>query len=331
MSANGAAMHWLGTRGAELHRPECVLATRDGQLLVPDARGGVTVIGSATQHSVMPAMPDGVAPLHPNSIALCRDGSLLLAEMGEHRGGVWRLQASGAVEPWLESIEGQPLPPTNFVLVDADERVWITVSTRAIPRWSARRRGVGDGFLVCVDRRGARIVADGFGFTNEVRIGPRGDELIVVETFDRRLTKFTINADGSLGARSLLCEFGPGVWPDGIAYDVEGRLLVASAFSNRLLEVDRKGRVRVLLDLGDPVFVDKLEGRFERGELIAPGPVEVPLSPLGNCTSVAYAGDALDRIVVGCLDGDRLAVLQAEVPGVPPAHWHFSFGRPSCS
>jgi len=317
--------HELGFIGAELRRPECVLATASGQILVPDSAGGVTVIEADSQRTVLASINGQAARLQPNSLALCADGTLLLAHMSLHEGGIWRMQADGAAEPYLNTIEGLPMPPTNFVLLDDEQRLWVTVSTRAVPRWPARRPGPGDGFVILADRRGARIVAQGLGFANELRVSPDGSELVVVETFARRLSRFPIRADGTLGDRSTLCEFGPGIWPDGIAYNAEGELLVASAFSNRLLIVDRRGRACIVVDQGDAAFVDALEKRHQEGELVKPGLIAVPTCDLGNCTSVAYCGVDLKNVAVGCLDGDRLACLDADVPGVPPVHWHWRF------
>lgn len=39
-----------------------------------------------------------------------------------------------------------PLPPTNYVHLDAQGRVWITVSTRTTPRSDAYRPDIADGF-----------------------------------------------------------------------------------------------------------------------------------------------------------------------------------------
>jgi len=41
-------------------------------------------------------------------------------------------------------------------------------------RQRAWRRDIADGFIVMVDSRGARLVADGLHYTNEVRLSPAG-------------------------------------------------------------------------------------------------------------------------------------------------------------
>ena len=164
----------LGSVGAELVRPECVLATAAGDLYTADWRGGVAHLrADGAQALYAGAGPDGLA-LRPNGIALLRDGSFLVAHLGADDGGVYRLWRDGRVEPWLMEVDGMALPPTNFVVGDAAGRFWITVSTRLPPRSLGYRRSGGDGFIVRVDGRGARIVADGLGYTNEVAVHPAG-------------------------------------------------------------------------------------------------------------------------------------------------------------
>ena len=232
----------LEPRGHGLSRPECVLATASGDLYTADWRGGVAILAAdGSQTLIGGSLPDG-RPLRPNGIALERDGAFLLADLGDTEGGVFRLRRDGTVTPVVVDVDGMRLPPTNFVLVDAQLRLWITVSTRRVPRALGYRRDVADGFVVLVDERGARIVADGLGYTNEVAIDPDGGYLYVNETFARRTSRFAIRADGALGPRETFTEYGEGTFPDGLAFDEEGFLWVVSIVSNRVLRVAPDGR-----------------------------------------------------------------------------------------
>src|ERR1051325_10477303 len=187
--------------GRELHRPECVIGTLDGDVFVSDWRGGVTRVASdGTQQSWL-AAGDRFA-LRPNGIALDPSGSFLIAHLGE-TGGVWRLTRSGQLAPVLLEVDGVELPPTNFVDLE-NHQLWISVSTRRRPRYEAWNSDVADGFVVLADTRGARIVADGIHYTNEVRPDPSGRWLYVVETFGRRLVRFPITGRGDLGTRETV-------------------------------------------------------------------------------------------------------------------------------
>jgi hypothetical protein len=323
--AGGAAvaLDQLGSLGSGLVRPECVLATSSGSLYTADWRGGVAHLrpdGSEVLYAG--PGPDGLA-LKPNGIALLVDGSFLLAHLGATEGGVFRLERSGTVTPWLRTVDGVDLPPTNFVLHDAAGRTWVTVSTRLEPRARAYRRDVADGFIVCVQSDGrAAVVADGLGYTNEVAVHPSGQWLYVNETFARRLSRFALREDGSLGTRETVVEFGEGTFPDGLAFDVEGHAWVVSIVSNRLIRVDPDGNCRVWLEDADPDHLVWVEEAYRQGQMGRPHLDSVRSQRLRNISSVAFTGTDRRTAVLGCLLGESLVTLPMPAAGVAPSHWN---------
>ena len=102
--------------GTGLSRPECVLATRSGEVFVPAWPGGVTVVHADGRTNTWRAAPPTV-DLRPNGIALTSDGSFLIANLGDD-GGLWRLDRAGHLTPVLLEVDGVPLPPANFVTLD---------------------------------------------------------------------------------------------------------------------------------------------------------------------------------------------------------------------
>jgi sugar lactone lactonase YvrE len=308
--------------GSALVRPECVLANATGDLYCADWRGGVAHIrpdGSQTLYAG--PGPDGLA-LKPNGVALLRDGSFLVTHLGAEDGGVFRVRRDGTVEPWLQRVDGVDLPPTNFVVEDSQGRFWVTVSTRLVPRALGYRRSCNDGFIVRVDARGAAIVADGLGYTNEVAVDPSGHWLYVNETFGRRLSRFALRADGSLGPKQVVAEFGPGTFPDGLAFDVEGQAWVVSIVSNRLIRVAPDGTQTVWLEDADAEHLARVEEAFAAGTMGRPELDGIQSRCLRNISSIAFTGPGRRRAVLGCLLGDRLASLDMPVAGVAPTHWN---------
>ena len=310
--------------GSGLVRPECVLANAAGDLFTADWRGGVNhVRPDGSQALYLGSGPEGIE-LKPNGIALLQDGSFLLAHLGDSEGGVFRLQRDGQVKPWLLRVDGVDLPPTNFVVEDAAGRFWVTVSTRQRPRALGYRRSCDDGFIVRVDARGAVIVADGLGYTNEVAVHPSGQWLYVNETFARRLSRFALRADGSLGAKEVVTEFGIGTFPDGLAFDEEGHAWVVSIVSNRLLRVAPDGECTVWLEEADDEHLAWVEQAFEAGAMGRPHLDGAPSRDLRNISSIAFAGRDRRTAVLGCLLGERLATLRLPVAGIQPTHWPFA-------
>jgi sugar lactone lactonase YvrE len=314
-------VQWVGTG---LVRPECVLATAAGDLFSADWRGGVAHICPDGSQRLYVGQPVDGEALKPNGIALLADGSFLLAHLGAEQGGVFRLTRDGQTTPFLRTVDGVDLPPSNFVTEDAAGRIWITVSTRLTPRALGYRRSCQDGFVILVDAKGARIVADGLGYTNECLVDPSGQWLYVNETFSRRLSRFALRADGSLGNKQVVTEFGEGVYPDGLAFDAEGHAWVVSIVSNSVIRVAPDGRQHLWLRDVDAAHLAWVEAAFEANEMGRQHLDNVKSEVLRNTSSLAFGGADLRTGYLGCLLGDSIASLRMPVAGHPPVHWNYT-------
>jgi sugar lactone lactonase YvrE len=309
--------------GRDLHRPECILCTRGGNLYVSDSRGGVTCIRPDGSETLLARGTDDPNPgLLVNGIAMERDGSFLLADIAGE-GGVWRLTREGAFTPVVQEADGLSLRVCNYVGIDERGRKWISISTRQPRRAMAYRPGLDDGFIVLLDDKGPRIVADGIGFTNEVRPDPTGAYLYAVETFSRRLTRFRLAADGSLANRETVVSFGAGTFPDGLTFDAEGGIWITGPISNRIIRIDRDGREQLILEDYDPEFLATVERAYASGGLGRPELDHPRSKVLKGIASLAFGGPDLRTAYVGCLLDNRLAVFRPPVAGVPPVHWDY--------
>ena len=319
--------------GEGLHRPECVLVTQKGDLYAGDWQGGIAHVkpggGQVLYQAKTADIPEG---LRPNGIALESDGSFLFANLGTDAGGVWRIdrgseQRPSQVRPVLAELEGKPLPPSNFVTRDATGRIWLTVSTRVAPRGDDFTPNARTGFIVMQDQRGARIVADELGYTNECHVHPSGDSLYVIETYARCLSRFVLKKNGDLGPKEIVADLGAssGVdgYPDGFAFDCEGGCWVACIVSNQLVYVTREGRVEVVLEDKDAGFVAANERAFQGNTRLRPPIDSVPTQTLRNISNVAFGGEDLKTLYMGCLSGDKIAKMSAPIAGHPPVHWRY--------
>jgi sugar lactone lactonase YvrE len=292
-----SALHRVGR---DLHRPECVLPAANGDVYVPDWRGGVTRIAADGTQETWLAAP-GSIELRPNGIALDRDGSFLLANLGD-AGGIWRLHRNGAVEPFLAEVEGRALPPANFVTLDGRGRAWISVSTLQAPRQHAWRNDVADGFVVLADGGGARVVADRLQYTNEVRPDPTGEWLYVVETFGRRLTRFRLAEIGMPGDRETVLTLAAGCFPDGFTFAPDGAIWLTCLISNRLLRI-AGGEAQTILEDVNPDFVESVENAFIEGRMHAGHLGPIPGTTLQQLSSVAFGGPGGRTLYLGSLHG----------------------------
>ena len=307
--------------GEALYRPECVLATARGSVYVSDWNGGVTWLKpGGGQERILAKNPE--IDFKPNGFCLLENGDFLIANISDD-GGIWRLQRDGGLTPYLLEADGARLPASNFVLLDDRGRIWITVSTRREPRSLGYKPDVDDGFIVLVDDGGARIVADGIGFTNEVVLSDDGKYLYVNETFVRRTSRFAVAEDGTLSDKQVVATYGAGTFPDGLTFDAEGALWATSIISNRLIRITPEGEQHILLEDADPAHLDWVEQAYQDQVMDRPHMDRIESKALRSVSSLCFGGPDLKTIWLGCLLGDQVAHLPSPVAGRPPAHWLF--------
>lgn len=309
--------------GAGLERPACLLCTSNGDIYSADRRGGVARSRAFGPQELYLAA-GGAEAIRPHGIALQRDGSFLLTNLND-AGGVFRLDRDGRLNEVVRRVDGIDLAPTGFVLIDDRGRVWVTVATRQRPRDRAYRRDVADGFVMLIDGKGPRIVAEGFGYAGELQLDRRGDHLYVAETFGRRITRFRIGRQGELSEPTVHTAFGAGSFPAGLAMDIDDHLWVASPVSNRVIRVAPDGAQTPILEDSDPDHLARVEAAFEAGGLGAEQFDHIASRRLRNLTSLAFGGRDLRSAFLGSLLGDGIAFFRAPVMGRPPAHWHYNF------
>lgn len=303
-----------------LKRPESIAVARDGTLYLSHEGVGIKRIAPDGESTLLGQLGGEIVPgLTPNGIALERSGSVLLANIAEP-GGVWRASAARGLEPVVMEADGVPLGAANFVLLDREGRIWISVSTRTNPRFKAFNPQVRDGFIVLMDDKGARIVADGIGFTNECRICNEGRHLYVSETFSRRITRFPILGD-RLGQGEVFATFGHGTYPDGCVFDSEGSLWLTSVVSNRIFRIAPDGSHEMLLEDCDATILDEVETAYQNGTLDRALLYKGDGKVLSHIASIAFGGEDLRTIFLGSLKGDSIPTMRLPVAGVKPVHW----------
>lgn len=323
----------IRTVGRDLQRPECILAERDGTLWSADARGGVMRIDPGGTQTLIAQAPDPHFDLSasaadsllsgtlPNGLAFASNGDILISNFGTDR--LERMSRTGETRVMLDSLEGRPLGKVNFVLRDSRDRIWITVSTMVNPWSDAIRTGLDDGALLLLDDRGARVVAGGFHFTNEIRLDAGEEWIYVAETTAKRVTRLRVQADGSLTDREV---FGPPSLGDGlvdgICFDAHGNLWATMIFADRLVAITPDGELLELLNDGDPEGTAALERVFASG---APVPFDVLMGASGRIcpwlASVTFGGPDLRTVHLGGLRSTNIPTFESPVAGLPMVHW----------
>ncbi|HWY74489.1 MAG TPA: SMP-30/gluconolactonase/LRE family protein [Verrucomicrobiae bacterium] len=326
-----SAIHYIGH---DLQRPECILAERNGTLWAADARGGVARLGpDGTQEIITQKRSEHFQAVTseasrylqgtlPNGLAFARYGDLLISNFGTDCLEV--MSRDGATRVLADSIEGEPIGKVNFVLRDSKDRVWITVSTK-IKNWMhALRTDMPDGYIARYEDGKFRILAEGFHFTNEIRMDAREEFLYVAETTGGCVSRLRVDAKGNLSGREVFgpSSLGKGAWPDGIAFDSFGNLWGTMVYSDKLFVLTPEGDLKILLDEGDPQKVAALERAFFNNHV-----TEDVLFVTGQgiapwMASVTFGGPDLRTVYIGSLKGRRIPFFRAPVPGLPMVHWN---------
>ncbi len=209
------------------------------------------------------------------------------------------------------------------MLRDSRDRIWVTISTMVNPWSDATRLGLADGYICLLDDKGFRVVADGFAFTNEIRLDAREEWLYVAETTGKRVSRLRVQPDGSLTDREVFgpADLGTGVI-DGIAFDAYGNLWATMIMADRLIAITPDGEVLELLDDGDPVGTAAFEAEFASGNIVG---FDTMLKCGGTLApwmaSVTFGGADLSTVYLGSLRGNRIPAFRSPVAGLPMVHW----------
>jgi len=208
------------------------------------------------------------------------------------------------------------------VLRDSKNRIWLTISTR-IKNWmqAAITKGLADGYVALADEKGLRIVAEGFRFTNEIRLDAKEEYLYIVETTGQCITRMKVRPDGSLSDREFYGPTNLGGFPDGIAFDAYGNLWGTLVMSDQIYVLSPDGNLYIVLDDGNKETADALlqafaENRATPELMLAAGGTIAPWF-----SSVTFGGPDLKTVYIGSLRGTRIPYFRSPVAGLPMVHW----------
>jgi gluconolactonase len=170
---------------------------------------------------------------------------------------------------------------------------------------------------------GLRIVADGFRFTNEIRLDAREEYLYIVETCGQCITRMRVDPDGSLTHRETygptkLGRFG---FPDGIAFDAYGNLWGTLVMVDQIFAITPEGDFQVILDDTNEEPALALEQAFAENRATPDHMLAAGGSIAPWFSSVTFGGPDLRTVYVGSLRGTRIPYFRSPVPGLPMVHW----------
>jgi len=189
--------------------------TRDGRtFMVEPYRGWIVEV-----------MPDGTRCDFANTggipagLQIDRNNEIWVADM---KLGIFRIAMDGTVHHEVSTFEDEPIRGCNDCYFDSQGHLYFTA-----PAGSSGENPVGELFCRLNDGT-VRRLDSGYAFCNGLAVTADDKTLIVAETFTKQMHAFDIVAPGEVANKRLWAtlpgdKFGG---PDGIDFDIEGRLLV---------------------------------------------------------------------------------------------------------
>jgi gluconolactonase len=316
--------------GENLRTPECVLCEKDGTLWTSNAGGGVTRIlpnGSQTFIRQTAATLYGnrgpeLEKSIPNGLAFAENGDILVANYGTSRFEIMR--RNGETRIICDTLDCHRLGEANFIYRDSRKRLWFTIATMK-PNWIDGLYPNGaDGYVGLIDEKGIRVVADGFCYTNEVRLDEKEEYLYVVETGRKCISRLRVQPDGSLKNREIFgpTDLGPAGFPDGIAFDEYGNLWGTCVWSEKVFAITPEGDLLTVYEDGNPRAIAELERSFRDHTLTDEKMKKCESALTPWMTSVAFGSPDLRTVYIGSYTGGRIACFRSPVAGRPMIHWN---------
>lgn len=217
----------------------------------------------------------------PTGLGFRPDGSLLIASAEDRQ----VLHYDGDTVTTLADLSDRVPANLGDMVIDANGRSYIG------------SQAYTGGVIVRVDPD-ARVhtVAADLDFPNGMVITADGGTLIVAESMGRRLTAFTLGADGGLHDRRIFADTLDGP-PDGIALDAAGGVWTSMTLAHQFERITEGGTVTHRIDIGDRAAIACTLGGPQRRTLF-----------------LLSSTDAYPKRLIGTRES-RLDMVTVEIPG----------------
>jgi len=153
----------------------------------------------------------------PQSVAFLPNGDLLLADAKNF--AVFRITRQGQLTVVSNQADGRPMLGPNDLVVAVDGIAYVTDP-------GLEMDGLGQLLRVDIHSGQGTVLAESLRFPNGITLTEDGESLMVAESSLHRVLRFPLIDGGTRVADpEVFCQFDDH-YPDGIAFDAEGNLLV---------------------------------------------------------------------------------------------------------
>jgi gluconolactonase len=239
--------------------PEGPSMGSDGSIFVVELAGRrVTRVqpdGAKETFATIEGSPNGSAFGADGALYICNNGGRWAAETST--GGIWgpggypasiqRILPDRTIETVVSAIDGSPLNSPNDICFGPDGGFWFTD-----PIWPDEHGVCAPGDLGYARPSGEAVrihteleMPNGLGVTDD------GSTLLVTASRTFTIHAFPILGPGRLGKAHHFATLDNGVFPDGICFDVAGRVLCAGHGGSLIYVFSSSGELEDKIDMED--------------------------------------------------------------------------------
>lgn len=177
----------------------------------------------------------------PQAVAALPDGGLLLTDAKNQ--ALLKASRDGSLETICDTVDGEPLRGPNDLVLGPHDAVYMTDP-------GLDMEGRGRVVRINLKTQHAEALADGLLFPNGIALSADGRSLFVAESAGHRVRRFAVVDDGNrLEGGETFYQFDD-FFPDGMALDSAGNLLVALHGGGTLSVLSPSGRLIESLTTG---------------------------------------------------------------------------------
>jgi gluconolactonase len=172
----------------------------------------------------------------PAGLAFHRDGTLYCADEGKLIHGVIKLDAGGAMTPFVSAYQDRPLNGANDLVFDRQGVLYFSD-----PWGSSATNPIGGFYRAFPDGRVEQLDTN-LAFPNGVALNADESAVYLAETPRNHILRYPITAGGDVGQPVVFARLPGQPGPDGMAFDGAGNLYVAQHGAGRVVVLDPDGR-----------------------------------------------------------------------------------------
>ncbi len=164
---------------------------------------------------------------------------LAICDLNNHC--LWKLEIqSTKLSKFSDGVKDHSFNIPNYAVFDNSGNLYVSES-------GAFREICGKILKFSSDSSGEIWHNGPFNFANGLALDHNQKNLYLVSSWLPGVEKIVINPDGSAGARTVYCTL-PETVPDGIAFDIDGNLLVSCYTPNKIFTIAPDQTATVLVD-----------------------------------------------------------------------------------